>query len=172
MTRSEIITHITTDISYNKLCKKLCGNNSDDVYQEILVLLLEMDEQKLPQKSFLNFWYVRVAMNMCSKNGIFGRLYMHHLVDKNVDVYNLVDKNVDVYSNVNMSDEEVDTNDYECAEDVMLLFDEFTNRVVHLYNQTGSMLAVNKMTGISYSALRKVKEKMKHESNTNNTKHG
>jgi hypothetical protein len=43
----------------------------------------------------------------------------------------------------------------------MLNLSEFENRVVLLYNQLGDMKKVQRATGISYSALRMVKEKIK-----------
>jgi hypothetical protein len=48
------------------------------------------------------------------------------------------------------------------AEDLLMDLPEFENRVILLYNELGNMSKVQRMTGISYSALRMVKEKMKN----------
>jgi hypothetical protein len=42
----------------------------------------------------------------------------------------------------------------------MLNLTEFENRIVLLYNELGNMKAVQRATGISYSALRAVKNKL------------
>jgi hypothetical protein len=43
----------------------------------------------------------------------------------------------------------------------MFSLSEFENRIVLLYNELGDMKKVQRATGISYSALRAVKEKIK-----------
>jgi hypothetical protein len=161
---NKIISHIVSNNQYKQLCKKLCGAHADDVYQDILITLMEMSNEKVPDINYLNFWYVRVASNMCSKYGKYGRLFREDMYDRSQDV---TDMNIREAVDIFMADE-----DYTTVEGFMLQQDEFTNRIIHLYNKTGSMLQVSKMTGISYSALRKIKELLKHESITNNTKHG
>lgn len=161
--RNQIITHIVSNTQFKQLCKKLCGSHAEDVYQDILVAIMEMEADKVPDMHYLNFWYVRVASNMCSRYGKYGRLFREDMHDRSNDITDMnIREVVDIFG---------DTEDYNTAEGFMLEQDEFTNRIIHLYNETGSMLAVSKMTGISYSALRKIKELLKNESTTNNTKH-
>ena len=50
------------------------------------------------------------------------------------------------------------------AEKFMLSLNEFENRIVLLYNHFGNMKEVQRETGISYSALRAVKDKLKLKS--------
>ena len=52
--------------------------------------------------------------------------------------------------------------DYTKVENFMLDLPEFENRVILLYNELGNMRKVQRATGISYSALRMVKEKLKN----------
>ena len=161
--RSQIITHIVSNNQFKQLCKKLCGSHAEDVYQDILVAIMEMEADKVPDMHYLNFWYVRVASNMCSRYGKYGRLFREDIHDRSNDITDMnIRETVDIFG---------DAEDYATVEGFMLEQDEFTNRIIHLYNETGSMLAVSKMTGISYSALRKIKELLKNESTTNNTKH-
>lgn len=161
--RHQIITHIVSNKQFKQLCKKLCGSHADDVYQDILVAIMEMEAEKVPDMHYLNFWYVRVASNMCSRYGKYGRLFREDMHDRSSDITDMnIRETVDIFG---------DSEDYNTVEGFMLEQDEFTNRIIHLYNQTGSMLAVSKMTGISYSALRKIKELLKHESTTNNSKY-
>jgi DNA-binding CsgD family transcriptional regulator len=49
----------------------------------------------------------------------------------------------------------------------MLGCSEFENRIVLLYAEHKSMRKISKITGISYSALRSVKEKIKKFANEN-----
>ena len=161
--KHQIISHIVSNSQYKQLCKRLCGSHAEDVYQDILVAIMEMEPDKVPDINYLKFWYVRVASNMCSRYGKYGRIFREDMHDRTNDITDMnIREVVDVFGA---------NEDYDQIEIFMLEQDEFTNRIIHLYNQTGSMLAVNKMTGISYSALRKIKELLKHESTTNNTKH-
>ena len=52
--------------------------------------------------------------------------------------------------------------DYIPAEDLLMELSEFENRIILLYNELGNMRKVQRITGISYSALRMVKEKLKN----------
>lgn len=47
------------------------------------------------------------------------------------------------------------------AQNIMLNLGEFENRIIMLYMKYKNMKAVQRETGISYSALRSVKEKIK-----------
>ena len=57
--------------------------------------------------------------------------------------------------------------DFKKIENFMLHCSEFENRIVILYAEHKSMRKISKITGISYSALRSVKEKIKKFANEN-----
>jgi hypothetical protein len=117
----------------------------DDLFQELAIVLLTIDSAKLPQPSYFNFWFYRVALNINnnSKRGIIQTIHLDELYKEPIEDAN------------NMFE------DYKEAEVFMLDLPEFDNRVMHLYNKLGNMKRVEKETGISYSVLRRVKDRLK-----------
>jgi DNA-directed RNA polymerase specialized sigma24 family protein len=111
-----------------------------------------MPEDKLPQESYFNFWFYRVANNLCHKNGTYGQ----HFRFNTVSIEDLGKELVMAVEYVERED------DYTKVENFMLDLPEFENRVILLYNELGNMRKVQRATGISYSALRMVKEKLKN----------
>jgi DNA-directed RNA polymerase specialized sigma24 family protein len=150
--RDKFITHITKNKEYLNLCKKVSGIHYQDLFQEIAILLLTMPEDKLPQESYFNFWFYRVAHNLCSKHGTYGQ----HFRFNTVSIEDLGKELVMAVEYVERKD------DYTKVENFMLDLPEFENRVILLYNELGNMRKVQRATGISYSALRMVKEKLKN----------
>ena len=117
----------------------------DDLFQEVAIVLLTIDSAKLPQPSYFNFWFYRVALNINnnSKRGIIQTIHLDELYKEPIEDSN------------NMFE------DYKEAEVFMLDLPEFDNRVMHLYNKLGNMKRVENETGISYSVLRRVKDRLK-----------
>ena len=150
--RDKFITHITRNKEYLNLCRKVSGIHYQDLFQEIAILLLTMPEDKLPQESYFNFWFYRVANNLCHKNGTYGQ----HFRFNTVSIEDLGKELVMAVEYVERED------DYTKVENFMLDLPEFENRVILLYNELGNMRKVQRATGISYSALRMVKEKLKN----------
>jgi DNA-directed RNA polymerase specialized sigma24 family protein len=150
--RDKFITHITRNKEYLNLCKKVSGIHHQDLFQEIAILLLTMPEDKLPDESYFNFWFYRVAHNLCSKNGTYGQHFRF-------DTVSIEDLGKELVMQVEYVERE---NDFKRGEHFMFELSEFENRVVHLYNELGNMRKVQRATGISYSALRMVKDKLKN----------
>jgi hypothetical protein len=150
--RNKFIQHITANKEYINLCRKVSVVHYEDLFQEIACLLLTMPEDKLPQESYFNFWFYRVAHNMSSKRGNYGYQFRF-------DTISIEDLNKELVEQI----EDVQVDEYVPAEDLLMDLPEFENRVVLLYNELGNMRKVQRATGISYSALRKVKEKLKQQ---------
>ncbi len=150
--RDKFISHITRNKEYLNLCKKVSKIHHQDLFQEIAILLLTMPEDKLPEESYFNFWFYRVAHNLCSKRGTYGQ----HFRFNTVSIEDLGKELVMTVEYVERED------DFIKIENFMLDLPEFENRVILLYNELGNMRKVQRATGISYSALRMVKEKLKN----------
>ena len=143
--REQIIHRVTTDKNFREICKRINANYAEDIFQEVCVEVLEMPEHRLPDLKFLNFWFYRVAFNIFSKRGKLGSIIHKPQID--IKAF--------------QTSEQEKENLIREAEKFMLNLSEFENRVVLLYNQLGDMKKVQRATGISYSALRMVKEKIK-----------
>jgi len=127
------------------MCRKISISYADDIYQEVIYELLSMPENRLPDLKYLNFWFYRVAFNVFSSRGNLGKVIHRQKV-------NIPESSTNELNHEQMIRE---------AERFMFSLDEFENRVILLYNELGDMKKVQRATGISYSALRTVKDKMK-----------
>lgn len=129
---------------YKSICYKLMPNFAEDLFQEMCILILELPENKVPTKNIFQGWYFLTARNMSSKTGQFGKKVLDR--PKYVDVFDVEEGRKEKLIRE--------------AERFMLDLNEFETRVILLYNELGDMKKVQKATGISYSALRKVKDKI------------
>ena len=150
MLRQQLIDIATKKPDFKLLCKKINPKHGDDIFQEVCLHILEMPEDKLPQLQYFNFWFYRVAYNMISLTGSLGKV----LFRKEVELKEIAS----MLENTNERNEE---DEIKKAEMYMLDLPEFENRILLLYNELGNMKKVQKHTGVSYSALRYVKDKLK-----------
>lgn len=143
--RQNLINHITKNKEYLNLCKKVNSIYYEDVFQDVAIVLLTIADDKLPQPSYFNFWFYRVAKNI-NLNSQRGKIVTIQLNEIEHEV---------------IEEQSLTFDELKEAESVMLDLPEFDNRVLHLYTELGNMKKVQKATGISYAALRRVKDKLK-----------
>ena len=147
--RHYLISLVATNNNFKRICRSLTESYPDDLFQEMCEQILTMPEAKLPEERYLNFWYYCVAKNKMGRLGQFGRLVNREVV---TDFQGI---------DIDLIFEDETNNDLEMCEDAMLSLNEFENRVALLYAKLGNMKKVQQETGVSYSALRYVKEKIK-----------
>ena len=80
MSRDEIISQIVKDNDYRKMCEQICfmEDAADDLYQEIVLIILEMTEERIQaigDTCLKCFFYVVARNQYCSKNSAFHRKY-------------------------------------------------------------------------------------------------
>lgn len=163
MQRKKFIKHISENKEYMNMCHKVSRQHGEDLFQEVAMLLLTIDEAKLPQESYFNFWFYRVAANLSSARGNYGKMFSGDVIYFE-DMFAEVNQDEDnIPRELVYIQEEIHEAAIDKGEEFMLNLPEFENRIVHLYNQYGNMRKVEKATGISYSALRAVKNKLKDQ---------
>jgi hypothetical protein len=145
--RLHLVDVIVSDKSFKEMCFKINIQYAEDIYQETICEILTISDERLPDLNYLKFWFYRVAFNVMSRNGKLGKIVLRELIE------------FDIYTPSELS-KEIMTKE---AEQFMLSLNEFENRIILLYNQFGDMKKVQRLTGISYSALRAVKEKIKQK---------
>jgi hypothetical protein len=153
--RDDLINEITKNPAYLDTCKKLDAGYSDDIFQEVIIEILTIPAERLPTLNYLQFWYYCVAKNIISRNGKLGKLFSKEIP---------MDEFIESESERIIDDSDLD---FKKIENFMLGCSEFENRIVLLYAEHKSMRKISKITGISYSALRSVKEKIKKFANEN-----
>ena len=169
--RKILINLATSKPDYIRLCKRINKNYAEDIFQEVCEQILTMPVARLPEVSYFNFWFYRVAFNIMSNRGKLGSVVCNgYEVEESVK---LEDTSYEGRNNHDFhkhkSDripvpQEADFSGVDLlkeAEEFMLSLPEFENRIILLYAKLGDMKKVQRETGISYSALRYVKEKMK-----------
>jgi len=157
--RIEIVNEILNNPAYLDTCRKLDQNYADDIYQEVIEQILTIPAERLPTLNYLQFWYYCVAKNIISRNGKLGKLFSKEIP---------MDEFMESESERIIDDSDLD---FKKIENFMLGCSEFENRIVLLYAEHKSMRKISKITGISYSALRSVKEKIKKFANENPCNH-
>ena len=145
--RLYLVDVIVSDKSFKEMCFKINTQYAEDIYQETICEILTISDERLPDFNYLKFWFYRVAFNVMSRNGKLGKIVLREVIE------------FDIYTPSEVT-KEVMTRE---AEQFMLSLNEFENRIILLYNQFGDMKKVQRLTGISYSALRAVKEKIKQK---------
>ena len=147
--RKQILDKVTSDENFILICKKVNPANYQDIYQEGCLHILETD--RLPTMDILRFYWYRLIFQMSSNTGQFRKKYVQ---TQELNNSHLIDRN-------QPNNEFTNEKKIREAEKWMLSLNEFENRVVRLYIEYGDMKKVQRATGISYSALRSVKEKIK-----------
>ena len=155
MKRIEIVNEILNNPAYLDTCRKLDASYSDDIYQEVIEQILTIPAERLPTLNYLQFWYYCVAKNIISRNGKLGKLFSKEIP---------MDEFMESESEKIIDDSDID---FKKIENFMINCSEFENRIVLLYAEHKSMRKISKITGISYSALRSVKNKIKQFANEN-----
>lgn len=152
----ELVSIILNNKIYFETCKNINKNYAEDIYHEVIEQLLTMPTERLPSKEYLQFWFYCTARNIISQNGKLGKLISK---DFATDIQFEI---IEIENNEDRFDIEI-----KQIEAFLLSLNEFENRIVLLYSQYKSMRKISQMSGISYSALRAVKEKIKQFANEN-----
>lgn len=148
--RHELIEIITKDQNFKKICSVLNSDFPDDIFQEVCLKILELPDERLPRKEGLNFWFYCMVRNLSSRTGTFGKMVL-----KDEAPLDTNGKRKDPIASSSFKE-----TDLRKLELFMLELTEFESRIVLLYNQLGDMKKVQRQTGVSYSALRAVKNKL------------
>ena len=143
---------------YFDTCRNINKNYAEDIYQEVIEQLLTMPIERLPTKEYLQFWFYCTARNIISQNGKLGKLISKDFAtDIQFEIIEIENENKEDSFDIKIKQ----------IEGFLLGLNEFENRIVLLYAQYKSMRKISQMSGISYSALRAVKEKIKKFANEN-----
>ena len=102
MTFLQLITKTSQDKELRQICRKIGGNLSDDLFQELMVILLEYNEQKLIDiynKGYYKWFLVKTLTNQFNSNSSpFNKKYspkdIDHIItdsyDHSIDI--MIDK--------------------------------------------------------------------------------
>ena len=141
MTFLELITKTSQDKDLKQICRKIGGNLSDDLFQELMVILLEYNEQKLIDiynKGYYKWFLVKTLTNQFNSNSSpFNKKYR----PKDIDY--------------------IITDSYDHSIDIMI--DKVNNKLNQLhwydrelfkaYIESGSYRKLSKQTDIPFNSI-------------------
>lgn len=64
MKKNEVIKQVSEDKRYRQFCKEIGGELADDLFQEFVLRLLHLPEEKIEKIINVDFYAVRTLMNM------------------------------------------------------------------------------------------------------------
>jgi len=144
--KEKAVIDLLGDESLNSLAVKIAGSHSDDLIQEVALMLLEMDQEKwetINEGGYLRWYVVRTMINMAtSSRSTFTRKYeLHQPKPQLKDI------------------QEEEGYDFEKEADISLLEEILENYhwydrdMLRLYLQEGSYRKVEKATGIPFKSV-------------------
>jgi len=162
LTREEIINHILSNDSFRTTCYKINKKYCEDIFQEVCEQILTINEDRLPTKEHLPFWFFCVARNIISKQGKLG--YIIYKYEDFSYIYSRQDNTLPTAEPIHIDEPLYSNIELETIEEFMLELDEIDNRILLHYNELGTLSKVHRATGISYEILRKAKNRIKEYS--------
>lgn len=141
MTHLQIITNTSQDKDVKQICKKIGGNLSDDLFQELMIILLEYDKQKLVDiynKGYYKWFIVKTLTNQFNSNSSpFNKKYRPKDIDYIVtDNY---DYSIDV--SIDKINKELDKLEW------------YNRELFKAYLEYGSYRKLSKQTGIPFNSI-------------------
>lgn len=157
LNRDAIIEHLTK-VAYIRDTCNIAGQLSEDLFQHIWVVLLEMNHEKITnihKKGYLQFYIYRMIVNEArNPNNPF--LKMHKAKFEQLDM-EFMDDNIK---------KEFDDNEKKALD---LIGNQFwyDTKMFELYAELGSLRKVSAQTGIKYGAIHQTVNKVKKIVNEN-----
>lgn len=148
--KQELLKRLFNDESLKGLSLRLAGELSNDLLQEVGVVICEKTEDECRKlEGYFNFWCVKVMMNMTSK-GKFKKPYQEPYLDFNELKFSY-DYNPDVDKQI------------ERIEDLLEGMYWYKRDLFKLYLECGSLRKVEAEVGIDHCSVRNTVNEVKKE---------
>jgi len=155
LTKSEIILGIYNSSSLRNYARSLEPALYEDLFSEVMVILLEYDEARIIEmkdKGYINFFVVKILSNLSnSKNSPFYYKFKKPLeFCRNLNRADLVQPRYEHYK-----DRLIYKIEAELKKDVAVSTDGFGYevRLLNMYLELGSLRKVARKTGINYKTI-------------------
>tara|TARA_R110000751_G_scaffold86889_16_gene172649 strand:- start:149 stop:724 length:576 start_codon:yes stop_codon:yes gene_type:complete len=144
--KDKAVVDLLGDPELKGLAKSVCPKHSDDLIQEIALLLMEMSDDKwrqINEGGYLRFYVVRTLLNMAtSKRSNFAKKY--NLFNTTNEVPEQIDSEGYDY------EKELDMRTLEVLVDELYWYDK---EVLKLWLEEGSYRKVSKKVGIPFKSI-------------------
>lgn len=163
MTSTQIVNMIATDSDYRKIVNNISSVYSDDLFQEVLLILLEYDKKKLEaiyKKGYIKWFFIRIVTNQAkSEQGGFYRKEIAYYKSKlpiNESILSYEEEE-DKEKLLNKVEELTSTSGNICKKEY------YERTIFKLYAETKSILRISQMTGIHRKCLTETVNKFKQK---------
>lgn len=147
MNRDSIIDAFVKDPEYRKICVQIGGAYADDLYQELVLVILELPDSKLQQISdtCIKCFYYRLAKHQfCSNNSAFHKKYR-----KDDTVIREHREDIAQASQSSAPDPELLRKVHQAVKDVYW----YDSGILSLYAEKGTLQEVSNCTGIPLKSV-------------------
>lgn len=162
MTKHDVLNELSSNKEYIHICKKILKGNGlyKDLYQDVILIFLEYDEQKLTLINNINelkYLYVRILCNHAhSSTSPFHKKYRTHIDEKEYKYYIQNDGQCTDRADLSITAKNILEKQYW-----------FHKELFNLYIEKGSIREIERETGIPRSTLHRIldetKEKIKSQ---------
>ena len=144
--KEKAVIDLLGDESLQSLAVKIAGGHSDDLIQEVALLLLEMDQEKwetINEGGYLRWYVVRTMMNMAtSSRSTFARKYeLHQPRPRLKDIPEEEGYDFDKEADISL------------LEEILEEYHWYDRDMLKLYLKEGSYRKVEKATGIPFKSV-------------------
>ena len=144
--KEKAVIDLLGDESLNSLAVKIAGSHSDDLIQEVALLLLEMDQEKwetINDAGYLRWYVVRTMINMAtSSRSTFARKYELHQPKPQL-------KDIPEEEGYDFEKEA----DISLLEEILEEYHWYDRDMLRLYLKEGSYRKVSKVTNIPFKSV-------------------
>ena len=143
--REKLCTRLMADRGLNTLARRVGGDMSDDIMQEVMLAICEKTDDQLKKiEAYFNFWASRVILNTSTKHGRIGK-YMRGDRNKKLSG-NARAEHIDEYDHsIDMKAKEV--------EDILSNIYWYKRELFYTYMECGTYRKVEELTGIDHCSV-------------------
>jgi len=150
MDRIQIINELTNNKKYELYCKKVAKKYHEDIFQDLIVIILEKSEENLANIKCLSCYIFKIIQNLCKS-----KIGKYKTNDKiNINEY------VDIIVHEEKYNDEIDLIDERVNKEIDNLY-WYDMEILKLYIEKGSVRKVSKSTNINYQSIYKTVKKSK-----------
>jgi len=157
MNKAQIIDVIAKDGEYVKACKSIAKNNylADDLYQELMIILLEYNEEKLIliwEQKRIKWFIISILLKMCHSNTspFYAKIRKFgEKSDDSIDFDELEDEEIKISKEIPDVFEILELTDEELIETE----DGYAKSLLKMSVELGSVQKVSNATGIPYLSV-------------------
>jgi hypothetical protein len=154
LTKKEIVESLYKSRELYNICRKICtAKDTDDLLQEVVLILLSKDEEKICELYFnkqLKFFIIKIIQNQVNSisSPFYTKFRKFSHISTNIDEIDLIEKNNDNDYRLDLIDNEIFKDSFETKEDW------YQSNMVKAYLKEGSLRNLSEKIKINKQSIR------------------